>query len=153
MFQAAPPSDARIRRVSLANSRLWTIIVVCFHPLATSITDDRPVDSGWLQVTLSGDRRRVRVTRDHSRSNIIDRALDLWHAVSPGTSVSAAVVAFVLLTNTATWAGSLTPFAILLALLTSIILLYRFWALALVLGLTMLVIMMIRDNLREVFGR
>ncbi|MEZ4715516.1 MAG: hypothetical protein R2851_05415 [Caldilineaceae bacterium] len=42
--------------------------------------------------------------------------------------------------------------AIVLALITSVILLYRFWVVALVLGLTALVVMMIRDNLREVFG-
>ena len=42
--------------------------------------------------------------------------------------------------------------AIVLALITSAILLYRFWLVALVLGLTALVVMMIRDNLREVFG-
>ena len=42
--------------------------------------------------------------------------------------------------------------AIVLALITSAILLYRFWVVALVLGLTALVVMMIRDNLREVFG-
>ena len=40
-----------------------------------------------------------------------------------------------------------------LALLTSGLLLYRFWPLAIVLGLTVLVVIMIRDNLREVFGR
>lgn len=50
--------------------------------------------------------------------------------------------------------GRLEPFlirlSILLALLTSAILLFRFWPLAIVLGLTALVIIMVRDNLREV---
>jgi hypothetical protein len=47
----------------------------------------------------------------------------------------------------------LLRWAIVLALITSAILLYHYWAWALVLGLTVLVVIMIRDNLREVFGQ
>ena len=53
--------------------------------------------------------------------------------------------------------GRLTTFllrlAIVLALVTSAILLFRFWPLALVIGLVVLVVIMIRDNLSEVFDR
>lgn len=50
------------------------------------------------------------------------------------------------------FAGYLLACAIVLAIATAIILLYVFWWLAITLALTALVILMIRDNLREVFG-
>ena len=53
--------------------------------------------------------------------------------------------------------GKLSTFlirlTILLALFTSGLLLYRFWLLAVVIGIIVLAIIMIRDNVREVFGR
>ncbi|MCB0023678.1 MAG: hypothetical protein KDD91_11645, partial [Caldilinea sp.] len=48
--------------------------------------------------------------------------------------------------------GYLYGVTIALAILNATILLYQFWLLALVLLLVGLVILMIRDNLREVFG-
>ena len=49
--------------------------------------------------------------------------------------------------------GFLYGLTIALAILTASILLYEFWALGLVLAVAGLVVLMIRDNLREVFGR
>ena len=43
--------------------------------------------------------------------------------------------------------------AMVLAIYTAAILIYEFWPLLIVLGLALLTVMMIRDNLREVFGR
>ena len=50
-------------------------------------------------------------------------------------------------------ASYLIRLTVVLALVTSGLLLYRFWLPALILGFAALAIIMIRDNVREVFGR
>jgi hypothetical protein len=50
-------------------------------------------------------------------------------------------------------ASYLIRLTVVLALVSSGLLLYRFWLLALILGFAALAVIMIRDNVREVFGR
>ncbi len=50
-------------------------------------------------------------------------------------------------------ASFLIHLTVVLALVTSGLLLYRFWLLALILGFAALAVIMVRDNVREVFGR
>ena len=173
--QTAYRDDLIKRRQNDLNAELTKL-----QALAQRATDvDETLEAGTVQLARlrAGDFGDVRahITRSHAPQPPIGeqgRFALWWAAVSGGLLLLVIVVLFYL--RPPTWpiwlVGVAVAFGaveavtrgrvrsylyrvtIALAILNVSILLYQFWFLALILALVGLVILMIRDNLREVFG-
>ncbi|MCO5213037.1 MAG: hypothetical protein M9936_25345 [Caldilinea sp.] len=157
--------DAELSKLSALNSRAGDV--------------SETLEAGTAQLTRlrAGDfgDARAHIKRAHAPQPPIDRQgrFALWWAAVSGGLLLLVIVAL-LYFRPPTWPiwlvgvvvafgaveagtrgrirGYLYGVTIALAILNATILLYQFWLLALVLLLVGLVILMIRDNLREVFG-